>query len=116
MVVVGVCQLFVVPRRWLERWQGLVLVLGVPVVHLMVWCGVVRRVGWVAFWGRLRQGVLVMQLVGVPVVLGHQRVGVLGGQGVVMVLGAPCSLALCEWWSLYGVDLCGQRVLAGLPG
>ena len=31
-----------------------------------------------------------------------------GGGGVVMVLVAPCSLALREWWSLYGVDVCGH--------
>ena len=105
--VVRVGRLCVVPRRWWERWQGLVVVVGVPVVHAMVCCGVVRRVGSVACGGRLRWGVVVMQLVGVAVVMGHQGVGVGGGRGVVMVLVAPDSLALREWWSLYGVDLCG---------
>ena len=37
------------------------MVVGVPVVHVMVWCGVVRRVGWVACgdafpWGGLATG------------------------------------------------------------
>ena len=54
---------------------------GVPVVHAIVWCGVVRRVGWVACGGGLRWGVVVMQLVGVAVVLGHRGVGVGGGRG-----------------------------------
>ena len=35
---------------------------------------------------------------------------------MVMMLVAPHSLALCEWWSLYGVGLCVQWSLAGLPG
>ena len=116
VVVVRVCRLCVVPRRRLQRWQGLVVVLGVSVVHVMVWCGPVRRVGWVACWGRLRWGVVVMKLVGVAVVLGHRGVGVGGGGGVLMVLVAPRSLALREWWSLCGVHLCGQWSLAGLPG
>ena len=33
-----------------------------------------------------------------------------------MSLVAPCSLAVREWWSLYGVDVCGQWSLAGLLG
>ena len=33
-----------------------------------------------------------------------------------MVLVVPRSLALREWWSLCGVDVCGQWSLAGLPG
>ena len=33
-----------------------------------------------------------------------------------MVLVAPHSLALREWWPLYGVDLCGLWSLAGLLG
>ena len=93
-----------------------VLVVVVPVVDVMVCCGVVRRVGWLACRGRLRWGVVVMQLVGAAVVLGHQGVGVGGGGGVVMVLVAPHSLALREWWSLSGVDLCGWWSSAGLPG
>ena len=88
---------------------------GVSVVHVMLCCGVVRKVGWVACRGRLRWGVVVMQLVGVAVVLGHRGVGVRGGGGVVMVLVAPSSLALREWWFLYGMDLCEQSSLAGLP-
>ena len=57
------------------------MVVGVPVVHVMVWYGVVRREGWPACRGRLRWGVVVMQLVAVAVVLGHQGVGVRGGRG-----------------------------------
>ena len=115
VVVVTVCWLCVVPRRWWVRWQGLVVVVHVPVVHVMVWCGVMCRVGLVACGGRLRWGAVVMELVGVAVVLGHQGVGG-GGGGVAMVLVAPSSLALCEWLSLYGVDMCGPWSLARLPG
>ena len=57
------------------------MVVGVPVVHVMVWCSVVRRVGWVACGGWLRWGVVVMQLVGVAAVLGHRAVGGRGGRG-----------------------------------
>ena len=114
MLVVGVCLLCVVPRSWWVWWQGLVVMVGVPVVHVMVWCAVVHRVGWVACGGGPRWGVGVIELVGVAVVLGHQ--GVEEGRGVVMVLVAPRSLALREWWSLYGVDVCERWSLAGLPG
>ena len=81
MVPVRVCRLCVVPRLWWKQWQGLVVVVGVPVVHVMVWCDVVRCVGWVACQGQLRWGVVVMQVVGVAVVLGHQGVGVRGAAG-----------------------------------
>ena len=60
------------------------------VVHMMVWCLVVCRVGWVARGGWLRWGVVVMQSVGVAAVLGHRGVGVGGGGGVVVVLVVPC--------------------------
>ena len=116
VVVVRVCWLCVVPQRWWVRWEGLVVVVGAPVVYVMVSCGVVRRVGWVACGGQLRLGVVVMEVVVVAVVLGHRGVGVGRGGGVVMVLVAPYSLALHEWRSLYGLDLCGQRPLAGVPG
>ena len=86
----------------------------VPAVYVMVWCGVVRRVGWVARGGRLRWGVVVRQLVGMAVVLGHRGVAVGGRGGVVMVLVAPCSLALRDRWSSYGVGSCRQWSLAGL--
>ena len=76
-----------------------------PVVHVMVQCSVVRRVCWVACGGRLRWCVVVIELVGVG-----------GFQGVVMVLVVPCSLALREWRSLYGVNVRGKWSLAGLPG
>ena len=33
-----------------------------------------------------------------------------------MVLVVPCPLTLREWWSWYGVDVCGWWSLAGLPG
>ena len=77
-------------------------------VHIMVCCGPVRRVGWVACGSPLRWDVVVMQLVEVAVVVGHQGVGVEGGGGVVMLMPAPRSLALCETRSLCGVDLCGS--------
>ena len=53
VVVVRLCWLRVVPQRQWKRWQGLVVVIGVSVVHMMVWCFPVRRVGWVACgaWG-----------------------------------------------------------------
>ena len=66
------------------------------VVHVMDWCGELCRVGWVARWARLRWGVLMMQLVGVAVVLGHRGVGVRRDGGVVVVLVVPCPLALRE--------------------
>ena len=65
------------------------MVVGVPLVHVMVRCGVVRRVGLVACGVRLRWGVVVMELVGVTVVFGHRGVWVGGDGGVVMVLVAP---------------------------
>ena len=92
------------------------LLVAVPVVHVIVWWGVVRRVRWVACGGRLRWGVVVMQLVGVAVVLGHRGVGVAWSGGLVIVLVMPCSLALRVWWSWYGVDVCGRLSLAGPPG
>ena len=100
VVVVRVCPLCVVPRRRWERWQALVVVVGVSVVHVMVWCGPVCG-------GQLRWGVVVMELVEAAVVFGHQGVGVRGGGGVLMVLVVPGSLALHEWWSLCDMDLCG---------
>ena len=72
------------------------MVVGVPVVHVMVWCGVLRRVGLVACGGWLRGGVVVMQLVKVAVVLGHRGVRVGGCGGVEVVLVVPCPLALRE--------------------
>ena len=86
------------------------------VVHVMVWCREVYRVGWVARGDRLRWGVVVMQLVGVAVVLGHRGVGFGRDGGVVVVLVVPCPLSLREWWSWYGVDVRGWWLLDGLPG
>ena len=52
---------------------------------------------------------VVMELVGVAVVLGHQGIGVRGGGGVLMLLVVPGSLAPRERRSL-----CGVRVV--VPG
>ena len=73
------------------------------VVHVMVWCGEVCRVGSV-----------VMQLVRVAVVLGHPGAGVGRNGGVVVVLLVSCPLGLREWWSWHGLDVCGWWLLAGL--
>ena len=52
---------------------------------------------------------MMMELVGVAVVLGHQGAGVGGGGGVLVLLVVPRSLALRErwlpWQPLCGVDL-----------
>ena len=48
VVVVRVCRLCVAPWQWWVPWQGLVVVVGVSVEHVVVWCGQVRRAGWVA--------------------------------------------------------------------
>ena len=55
VVVLRVCWLCVVPRRWRVRWQGLVVV-----VYVMVWCSQVCHVGWVARGARLWRGVVGM--------------------------------------------------------
>ena len=86
------------------------------VVHAMVWYAEVCPVGWVPRGARLRWGVVVMQLVGVAVVLGHPGVGVGRDGGLVVVLVVPCFLAMGEWWSWHGMDICGRWLLAGLPG
>ena len=86
------------------------------VVHVMVWCCEVCRVGWMACGARLCLGVVVMQLVGAAVVFGDRGVGVGRGGGVVVVLVVLCPLALREWWSWHGVGMCGRWLLAGLPG
>ena len=80
------------------------VVVGVSVVRVMVWCGPVRRVGRVVCGARSWWGVVVMELVGVALVLGHWEAGVGGGGGVLVLLVDPCSLALREWWSLCGVN------------
>ena len=80
----------------------------------VVRCGVPCGLG--GPWGWLRWGVVVLQLVGVAVVLGHRGVGVGGDGCVVVVLVVLCPLALREWWSLHGVDVCGPWSLPGLPG
>ena len=43
VVVVTVCRLRVVPLHWRGPWHGLVVVVGVSVVHVTVWCRPVRR-------------------------------------------------------------------------
>ena len=111
MVVLRVCWLCVKPWPWWVRWEGLVVV-----VHVMVWCGGVCRVGWIARGARLRCGVVVMQLVGVVVVVGHRGVRVGRDGGVVAVLVVPCPLALHEWWSWHGLDVCWRWLLARLQG
>ena len=55
VVVWRVCRLCVVPRRWWVWRQGLVVV-----VHVMVWCGDVRYVGWVVRGAWLCWGVVGM--------------------------------------------------------
>ena len=51
VVVLRVCWLCVVPRRWWVWWLGRVVV-----VYVMVWCGDVCRVGLVVCVARLRWG------------------------------------------------------------
>ena len=80
-----------------------VVVVGVPVVHVMVRRGPVRCVGRVAHGPRLWWGAVVMRVVGVALVLGHWMRGS-GAVGVVVSLVVPYPLALGEWWSLCGVD------------
>ena len=109
--VLRVCWPCVVPWRWWVRCQGLVVV-----VHVMVRCREVCRVGWVARGARLRWGVVVMQLPGVAVVLGHRGVGVGRDGRVAVMLGMPCPQAPREWWSWQSMDVCGRWLLAGLPG
>ena len=91
VMVVWVCRLRVVPWHWRVWWHGLVVVVGVSVVHVMVWCDPVRCLGRVACGSRLCWGAAVMELVGVAVVLGHWEAGVGGGGGVLVL---PHSLAL----------------------
>ena len=55
VVVLRVCWLCVVPRRWWVWWQGLVVV-----EYVMVWCGDVRYVGWVVRGAWLCWGVVGM--------------------------------------------------------
>ena len=55
VVVLRVCWLCVVPRRWWVWWQGLVVV-----EYVMVWCGDVRYVGWVDHGAWLCWGVVGM--------------------------------------------------------
>ena len=86
------------------------------VVHVMVWCCEVCRVGWVACGARLCWGVVVMQLVGAAVVFGHRGVQVGRGVGVVVGLAVLCPLAVRQWWSGRGMGVCGRWLLAGLPG
>ena len=65
LVVVRVCRLRLAPWHWWKRWQGLVVVVGVFMVHVKIRCGRVRRVGWMACGVRLCWGGVVMELVGV---------------------------------------------------
>ena len=55
VVVLRVCWLCVVPRRWWVWWQGLVVV-----EYVMVWCSDVRYVGWVVRGAWLCWGVVGM--------------------------------------------------------
>ena len=114
VVVLGGCWLRVAPWHCWERWQGLVVVLGVSIVHVVLWCGPVRRMGWVACGPRLGWGVVLMELVGVPVVFRHRGAGVGGGGGVLMPLLGPRILALRERQPLCGMDFCRQRSLCGV--
>ena len=97
MVALRVCWLCLVPRRWSVRVEGLVVVVGVLVVLVVVWCGVVRRYREVGLWGLAALG-----RGGDAAGGGRCSIGALGGNGlgggggVVVVLVVPCPLALRE--------------------
>ena len=55
MVVLRVCWLFVVPRRWWVWWLGFVVV-----EYVMVWCGDVCHAAWVVRGAWLCWGVVGM--------------------------------------------------------
>ena len=114
VVVVRVCLLRVAPWHCWERYQGLVMLVGLSVVHAMVWCGLLRRVGCVSCQPYLCWGVVVKELSVVAPVLGQRGAGVGGGGGALMPVMVPCSLALREWRALCGLNLCGQRSLCGV--
>ena len=105
VVVPRVCRLRVAPCHWWVRWQGLVVVVGVSVVHMMVWCDSVRPVGWVACGLRLCLCVVMIELVGVAVVVGQRDAGVWGGRGVLVLLVVLRSLALRRRRHLWGLNL-----------
>ena len=114
VVVVRVCRLRVAPWHWWERWRGLVMGVGVSVVHVVVWCGRVRRVGWVACGPRLCSGAAVMKRVEVALVSGHRGAGAGVCGSVLMLLVVPRSLAVHERRPMCGLDFCGQRCLCGV--
>ena len=60
MVVMRVCRLRVAPWHLWVRWQASAVVVGLSVVHVLVPCGPVRRVGWVACGPRLCSGLVMM--------------------------------------------------------
>ena len=53
VVVVRVCWSRLAPWEWWLRWQGLVVVVGVSVVHVVLWCGPMCRQGRVPCGPRL---------------------------------------------------------------
>ena len=63
----------------------LVVLVGVSVMHVVVWCGPVHHVGRVAHVPRPWWPATVMEVVGVAPALRHWEAGV-GGGGVVVVL------------------------------
>ena len=96
VVVVRVCRLRVAPWHLRVQWHGLVVVVGVSVVHMMVWCGQVRSVGWSTCRPRLCWGGLIMVLRGPAVVLGHREARAWSGRHMLVLLLLPHSLALRE--------------------
>ena len=73
-----------------------------------------RNVGWLACAVRLCRSVVVMGLVAVAVVLGHQGAGFGAGGCVLMPLVMPHSLALRRRRPLCSLDLCEQPSLYGV--
>ena len=81
------------------------MVVGVSVVHVVVWCCPVSRVGWAACGTRLCWAVVMMELVGLAVVVRHRRAASGRGGGVLVLLVVSRPLVLRERRPLCGDDL-----------